>query len=201
MKILVLSPHTDDAELGCGGSLTKWMEKHEVTVIAFSPCVESIPDGWDKSSTKDEFTISMNTLGCIYELLDFPVRNFNRQEVLDMLLRLNRKYKPNLVVGTCQNDIHQDHKVISDEMLRAFRCSIIGYETPYNNLTFDPTYYERLTKAQIENKCRLVQCYHSQIVKNKDNFSDEFIFGLAKVRGMQIKNEYAEAFECYRYVC
>ncbi len=202
MNILVLSPHTDDVELGCGGSLTKWVEKHHVYVVAFSPCVESIPDDWEKNSTKTEFTNSMQTLGCDYELLDFPVRKFPeyRQDILDFMVKTNEVVKPDLVVGSSKNDLHQDHKTIAEEMLRAFRCSVLGYESPFNNSGFNPTYYERLTQEHLYKKKTLIGMYRSQKAKNQSYFSKEFIFGLARVRGSQIKSLYAEAFECYRFV-
>lgn len=194
---MILSPHTDDAELGCGGSLIKW---DNLYVVVFSLCEESIPKEWDITSTQTEFVKSMKMLGCDYELLHFPVRKFDRQETLEYLYELNRKIKPDLVVCPSLNDIHQDHKVVAEEALRIFKCSIIGYESPYNNMSFNPVYYEKLEKQHIDKKIELVNIYKSQIVKNQEYFSDEFIRGLAKVRGVQIKSQYAEAFECYRFV-
>ncbi len=200
MNILILSPHTDDIELGCGGSLTKWVEKHHIYVVAFSPCVESIPDGWEKSSTETEFKNSMQSLGCDFELLNFSVRNFDRQKVLEHLHRLKEIVRPDLVVGSSQNDLHQDHQIISNEMLRAFRCSVLGYESPYNNYSFKPVYYERLEEKHLWKKKQLVNMYESQKVKGQDYFTKEAIYGLARVRGLQVRTKYAEAFECYRFV-
>ena len=202
MRILILSPHTDDVELGCGGSLTKWVEKHYVYVVAFSPCVESIPEGWEKNSTEMEFKKSMQTLGCDYELLDFPVRKFPeyRQNILEFMIGINKVVKPDLVVGSSQNDLHQDHQVVSNEMLRAFRCSVLGYESPYNNYSFKPVYYEKLEEKHLYKKKELVNMYKSQKAKGDDYFTEKAIYGLARVRGLQIKTKYAEAFECYRFV-
>lgn len=194
---LILSPHTDDVELGCGGSLIKWDKLH---IVVFSLCEESILKGWDITSTQKEFIESMKTLKCDYELLHFPVRKFDRQKVLEYLYGLNKKIKPDLVVCPSLNDIHQDHKVVAEEALRVFKCSIIGYESPYNNRSFNPVYYERLEREHIDKKIELINIYKSQAAKNQDYFSDEFIRGLAKVRGTQIKSQYAEAFECYRFV-
>ena len=202
MNILALSPHTDDIELGCGGSLTKWVGKHHIYVVGFSPSVESIPEGWDVNSTKMEFTNSMQTLGCDYNLLDFPVRRFPeyRQDILEEIVGLNKVVKPDLAIVPSQNDTHQDHKVISDEALRVFKCSVLGYESPYNNRTFNPVYYERLKEEHLWKKKELINMYKSQKAKGMDYFSEEFIYGLARVRGLQIKSQYAEAFECYQFV-
>ena len=116
------------------------------------------------------------------------------------MVKLNEIVKPDMVVGSSLNDLHQDHRVIAEEMLRAFRCSILGYESPYNNYNFKPVYYERLEDKHLWKKKNLVDMYRSQKAKGDGYFSKEFIYGLAKVRGLQIKSLYAEAFECYRFV-
>ena len=93
-----------------------------------------------------------------------------------------------------------DHQVVSNEMLRAFRCSVLGYESPYNNYSFKPVYYERLEEKHLYKKKELVNMYKSQKAKGDDYFTEKAIYGLARVRGLQIKTKYAEAFECYRFV-
>ena len=207
MNILVLSPHTDDCELGCGGSLTKWSaEGHNIFVVVFSLCEESIPDGFDKQSTRWEFNKNMFELGLIYGntyiIREYKVRQFPqvRQEILDELIIIKKDINPDLVVGTSLNDIHQDHKTIAEEMQRAFRCSIISYELPYTTLNFRPTYYVPLERKHIENKISLLSNYKSQIAKGKGYIDPEFNYGLAKVRGAQIDKEYAESFEVIRWI-
>lgn len=204
MNILVLSPHTDDCELGCGGSLTKWLaEGHNIRVVVFSLCEESIPEEFDTFATLNEFDDSMGKLGIDdFKYNSFTVREFpsSRQEILEQLIRYKKDFNPDLVVGTSLNDIHQDHKTIAEEMRRAFRCSIISYELPYTSLNFNPTYYVPLERKHLDKKIELLSSYKSQIAKGKGYIDPEFNYGLAKVRGAQIDKEYAEAFEVIRYV-
>ena len=203
MNILVLSPHTDDCELGCGGSLTKWSaEGHNIFVVVFSLCWQSIPREFDKDSTTNECNASMEQLGVDCIKYGFEVREFpqSRQEILDKLIFWRDSFKPDLVVGTSLNDIHQDLKTIAEEMQRAFRCSIISYELPYTTLNFRPTYYVPLERKHIENKISLLSNYKSQIAKGKGYIDPEFNYGLAKVRGAQIDKEYAESFEVIRWI-
>ena len=133
MNILILSPHTDDAELGCGGSVFKWKEEgHKIYWITFSSCEESIPATFAKDATKKEFKENMDYFGAnYYKLHDYPVRNFDkyRQDILEYLVKAKHTFKPDLVVGTSLNDNHQDHLVIANEMVRCFRNSanIIHY--------------------------------------------------------------------------
>lgn len=201
MNILVLSPHTDDCELGCGGSLTKWLaEGHNITVILFSLCKDSIPEGFNKDITFDEFRKNMEGLGIKYDIHKHDVRHFPelRQTILQELVNANKYHEPDLVVGTSLNDIHQDHKTIAEEMQRAFRCSILSYELPYTSIDFKPNYYMSLERKHLDKKIELYENYKSQLDKGK--YSRERIESLARIRGQQIDKEYAEAFECVRWL-
>ena len=94
------------------------------------------------------------------------------------------------------NDVHQDHQVIYSEGIRAFKNSnVLGYELPWNNLRFQPGYFEKITEAQLELKQAALQEYRSQA--DRKYMSREFIRSLAVVRGIQCNAELAEAFEVY----
>ena len=198
--ILVLSPHTDDAEIGCGGSLTKWKEQGEnIKVIAFSKCEESIPDGFDWNSTEREFIKNMELLDVEYAVKSFRVRNFPmyRQQILEEM----RKESPDLVVCPSLNDIHQDHKVVVEEAVRAFRkCSIISYDLPYSTIGFNGNMYEELDQYHIKNKHIMLSNYKSQVAKFPEYFGKEYVYARARVSGMKIKTDYAEQFEIIRWI-
>ena len=82
----------------------------------------------------------------------FPVREFPsvRQEILETLVKLNAEIKPELVFIPSSSDIHQDHKTLHEEGIRAFKyTSILGYEMPWNNFAFKSYIYISLTKVTI----------------------------------------------------
>ena len=139
-KVLVLAPHTDDGELGCGGTVARLLEEGcEVHFAVFSTCAESVPAGFPADELKMEFLSAMESYGIPAEqliLFDFQVRHFpaHRQEILEELVRLNRRIVPDLVLAPSLHDVHQDHHTIAEEAIRAFkRTSILGYEEPWNN--------------------------------------------------------------------
>ncbi|RLF92368.1 PIG-L family deacetylase, partial [Thermococci archaeon] len=142
-RILVLSPHTDDGEIGAGGTIARFVEEgKEIYYVAFSSCEASVPKGFPEDVLKIECKKATSILGINPEnviLLEYEVRTFplHRQEILDDMIALNRQIKPELVLVPSSNDIHQDHQVIYAEALRAFKknASIWGYEHPWNNLT------------------------------------------------------------------
>ena len=125
-KILVLAPHTDDGELGCGASIHKFAsEGKEVFYVAFSICTKSLPEHMHPMTLANEVKKATEILGVKKEnliLFDFDVRHFpsHRQEILEEMIKLNASIKPDLVLMPNVNDIHQDHQTIYAEGLRAF---------------------------------------------------------------------------------
>ena len=94
-------------------------------------------------------------------------------------------------------DIHQDHTVIAQEGLRAFKnVTVIGYELIWNNLSFATTMFVSLQKHHVEAKIAALAEYKSQ--NHRRYMSEEFIFALACARGVQIDVEFAECFEVVR---
>ena len=208
MNILILSPHTDDAELGCGGAITKFMEERDkILWVVFSTAGEYLPKSLPKDALKKEFLGALKGLGLKeedYKIFNFKVRNLHehRQEILEELITIREEFKPQMVIGPSLNDFHQDHQVVANEMVRAFKTtsSIICYELPWNHVTFNTQLFVKLKKIHIVKKWEMLKNYESQLTKGKTYFSEEFIYGLAKTRGIQCDSEYAEAFEVIRWM-
>src|ERR1035437_5134054 len=206
--IIILSPHTDDAELGCGGTIARMMwEGMDIHWFVFSTAEDSLPSGLPKGTLHKEFIEVTQKIGLPadnYKIFNYQVRNLpeHRQEILEILIGLKKEINPYLVIGPSLNDYHQNHLVIANEMIRAFKSSssIISYELPWNHVTFSNQMFFRLDKKHIDKKIELLSSYKSQLIKNRAYFSSEFIYGLAKTRGIQIDSEYAEAFEVIRWI-
>jgi LmbE family N-acetylglucosaminyl deacetylase len=205
-RILVLAPHTDDAELGCGGTIARFVEEGaEIFVVAFSTAEESLPEDIPKDTLRNEFFAAMPILGVpSTNLLAFryPVRKLSayRQEILEELVRLNREFSPNLVLLPSGQDVHQDHNSLYIEGVRAFKAtaSILGYELPWNHMSFTTQAFVVLESRHIMLKWKALQEYKSQIKLKRRYFSSEFIESIARVRGTQINTEWAESFEVVR---
>ena len=204
-SVLILAPHTDDGELGCGGTIARFIDEgSDVFYVAFSTAEQSIPDGFKRGVLKTEVKTATSVLGIKpgnLIVFDYEVRKLNyfRQELLDELVKIKKKINPDLVFLPCLHDIHQDHTTVAQEGLRAFKgTSILGYELIWNNLTFDTTCFIRLEKKHVELKAKALKHYVSQ--SKRDYTSEDFIFSLAKTRGVQIGSKYAEAFEVIRWI-
>ncbi len=204
-RILVLSPHTDDAELGCGGSINKFIENDsEIYYVALSTCEKSVPPEYPPDILKKEVKNAIDILGIPEKnliLCDFAVRDFPelRQKILDRLIEIRDDIKPDIIFTPSSFDTHQDHQTVREETLRAFKeCTILGYEQPWNNITFNTLAFIPLNDEHIERKIDALKCYETQ--KYRKYLNPEFIRGLAQTRGTQINEKYAEAFEVIRWV-
>ncbi|MBN1357088.1 PIG-L family deacetylase [bacterium] len=204
-RILILSPHADDSELGCGGTVARFVEEgREVHVAAFSVCEESVPEGFEKDILFHEWHQALAIMeipeDCRH-LFRYPVRYFmqHRQEILDKLIQFRDQLKPDLVLLPSSQDLHQDHQTIANEGLRAFKgTSMLGFEIPWNNIHFETRSFIHLEKRHIEKKIQALACYRSQGFRG---YADPgFIFSLAKTRGVQIEVPYAEVFETIRLI-
>lgn len=203
-KILVLAPHTDDGELGCGGTIARFIsEGKEVYYVAFSICTRSLPAHLPPDTLEKEVKVATNILGFKKEqliLFDFDVRHFkqNRQAILEELVKIRAMVKPDLVFVPSPTDIHQDHQVISEEGLRAFKnTSILGYELPWNNISFNTRCFIKLSEQNVAKKVEALTAYKSQM--HRTYLNENFIRSLATTRGVQIGTQYAEAFEVIRW--
>jgi N-acetylglucosamine malate deacetylase 1 len=204
-RILILAPHTDDGEFGCGGSIARFIkEGKDVYYAAFSLAEESVPEPFPKNILEVEVKAATTQLGISpgnLLLYRYKVRNFAhyRQDILEDLVKLNQDIKPDLVFMPSLGDLHQDHTTIAQEGLRAFKkTSILCYELPWNNINFSTNCFISLDEDELNKKLLALDCYNSQ--KGRKYASEQFIRSLAITRGTQIGTQYAEVFEVIRWI-
>ena len=114
-------------------------------------------------------------------------------------LRAIELYKPDLVFLPSSTDVHQDHQTIHNEGKRAFKFNmILGYEMPWNNLTISTSSFVILEERHILKKIAALSCYKTQLFRHYAN--EEFVRSLARTRGAQIAQRYAEVFQLVRLV-
>lgn len=205
MRILILAPHTDDGELGCGGSISRYIrEGSDVYYVAFSIAEKSVPQNFPNDILAFEVMEATSKLGIPKSnviINRFEVRNFSyfRQAILDEMLRYKKDLKPDIIFLPSLNDVHQDHHTVAEEGLRAFKGNtILGYELPWNNISFETRGFIKLCETDILKKAEALSEYHSQ--KDRSYFSRDFITGWARTRGVQIGCNYAESFEIIRWI-
>ncbi len=194
-NVLILSPHTDDAELGAGGTIAKLQEKKcNLELFAISWC--------DVEENRRAVKQASHILGIKnVEIFDFQRRCFpqHRQEILQLLYDYNQAHEVDLVLTPATTDLHQDHGVVTREAMRAFkRSTILGYEMPWNNIQITTNSFIPLEERHINKKIEALQAYTTQ--QDRHYFTEDYFRSILKMRGTQIQADYAEAFEVIKFV-
>jgi LmbE family N-acetylglucosaminyl deacetylase len=204
-RVLVLAPHTDDGEFGCGGTIAKFIDQgKDVFYAAFSACQQSVLKEFPPDILITEVKAATQVLGIRPEnliLYDYEVRTFtyHRQAILDHLIELRQAIRPDLILMPSISDIHQDHHTVAVEGLRAFKFkSILCYEVPWNNLSFNTSAFVHLSEAALERKIAALREYKSQ--QHRPYASPDFLRSWASMRGVQIGTKYAETFDITRWI-
>ena len=204
-RALVLAPHTDDGEFGCGGTMARLVDQGtDVRYVAFSIATRSLPEGFAPDTLAREVREATAELGIPAANLtvhDFDVRTFpdHRQEILELLIEIWNDWQPDVVFQPSLHDVHQDHQTIAQEGLRAFkRTTILGYEIPWNNFDFSYQAYIALEKPHIERKVAALAKYASQ--QHRRYANGEYVWNVARTHGTNVNRDYAEVFQVYRVV-
>ena len=204
-SVLILSPHTDDAELACGGTINRLTKAGVgVRLVAFSIAEDSVREPYARDILAEEIGRSSAILGLHesqVEVLRYPVRRFasHRQEILDRLVALRSEVRPDVVLLPSSHDVHQDHAVVHAEGIRAFKHStLLGYELPWNHLTTEERAFVALQPHHLEKKLAAIAEYKSQ--GSKPYVESDYLQGLARVRGVSAGVRLAEAFEVIRWI-
>ena len=199
LKILALSPHTDDAELGAGATIARLVDEGAIIhVIAFST------GNKDTGAHYHEFEQACSELGVAYgEALGFGARRFNdfRQDILQWMWDAYGSWEPQVVMCPPLEDRHQDHVVVAQEAVRAFKyATILAYEEPTSvgAVCYCPDWWFRVDESHMQRKLLAIDRYVSQ--KERVGMDADTIMATATMRGAQCGARYAEAFQLIRHV-
>jgi len=191
MKILLLAAHPDDIEFSMGATVSKLIKQgHEINVEIFCDCDIT------KECLKSMEVFNLKPFNYLYKVRTLPVF---RQEILDALIANRNEFNYDIIYLPCSFDIHQDHQVIHNEGVRAFKHStIFGYSFPWNNISEDLRHFEIVTKEDVDTKLKAIECYKSQESRYYSNV--DFILSQVKYNGKKINRQFAECFEIIRQI-
>lgn len=195
-KILCLGAHSDDLEIGCGGTILKLVKEYpkaEFRWIVFSSNKQREKEAYQSANAFLEGITQK-----VVDVLDFRDSYFPflGANIKDYFVTL-KDFSPDLILTHYSHDAHQDHRLISELTWNAFRDNLIlEYELPkYDGDLGNPNLYvhlnESLVQKKIENICKIFQ---SQI--EKQWFGEETFKSIMRLRGIESNSpsKYAEAF-------
>lgn len=208
MKVLILSAHVDDAEIGMGGTINKMIvnDKHEIRMIALSSADDSLPVEYQHGTLAKEAYKASEALGVNISrnppiVLDYETRFFprDRQEILQSLIQIRKGYDPDIVYCPNYNDMHQDHAILAREAMRAYKYrTILMYQMPWNSRDIKLQYFSVLTKSNMRAKIKALNEFKSQ--RKKRYMGHNSIISMASTYGVAIDVDYAEVFQVVRYI-
>lgn len=200
-QVLALSPHTDDAELGAGGLIARFRRAGvTVDVVAFAPA-----RSLGGTDSLDEWRNSLDLLSVgpehrafwDYQDTQLPL---HRAEILDRLVGLRDEMRPDLVLVPAPHDCHQDHQTVTQEAVRAFkRQRLLAYDLHWNTVGMSSLdWFVALSEEDVALKESALACYLGQ--RPRPYFEPGLMRAIARMRGEQCGERYAEAFDVLRWV-
>lgn len=199
LQVLCLGCHSDDIEIGCGGTILRLAQQHPGSVfhwVVFSAIGVREAEARRAAAL---FTESGKLGGPTLRTFRDGFMPFAGAEVKDVFEELKAKVQPDLVFTHYRRDAHQDHRLISDLTWNTFRDHLIlEYEIPkYDGDLSQPNFYAPLPEGVYQRKVsHLMDAFQSQ--RTKRWFQESTFLGLMRLRGMECNSEsgYAEAFHC-----
>jgi LmbE family N-acetylglucosaminyl deacetylase len=196
LVVLLLGAHSDDIEIGCGGTVLRLVERY--------PNARFV---WVVLSADDEREAETRAAAArlLHGATDVEIRveRFRGSyfphcgtELKDYVESLKR-FAPDLVLTHCRHDLHQDHRITNELTWNTFRNhAVLEYEIPkFDGDIGVPNTYVPLTSAQLARKCEtLMECFASQ--RARTWFTPNTFQALARLRGIECNapEGFAEAF-------
>ena len=203
MKLLLLAPHCDDEMAGLPFYFYLQRKGNiEVKILSFSPCEETARSlDYPKDAIAKEEQVALSSIGVPsnnIRTFQFPVRRFaeHRQEILKELIKVRTDFNPDIVLGPEASDIHQDHQVVHNEMLRCFKNSttILGWSYPWNTFCEENNVFFELDESIIKKLVAFCACFKTQ--KHKRYMQEDFIRASFMATGIKIRRLYAVGYQC-----
>jgi LmbE family N-acetylglucosaminyl deacetylase len=194
LSVLVIGAHPDDVEIGAGGLLLGLAKgAPRVRYVVLTGTAERHQEARNAAS---DFLSGTDLTVSLHELPEGRLPSV-WATVKDLLEDVARSCAPDLVIAPWSADAHQDHRTIGELVPTVFRDQLcLGYEIPkWDGDMGRPAVYIPMTNETARRKVELLnKCYPSQ--RGRDWWDDEVFLGIARLRGMECRARYAEAFHC-----
>jgi len=200
LSVLALGAHPDDIEIAAGGVLLSLAERHPGLRVRYVVLTGTAERQQEARVAARAFTPGAD--------LDIDVHDLPEGrlpavwgEVKEILEGVARSVRPDIILAPSVGDAHQDHRTIGELVPTAFRDQLyLAYEVPkWDGDMPRPNTYFPLTDVIARRKAELLEkCYPSQ--QGRDWWGEETFLALARIRGIECRARYAEAFICSKLV-
>lgn len=196
-QILCLGAHSDDIEIGCGGTILELLRNRRD--LEFHWVVFSSGPGRDREARKSAGLFLKGAAKANVMVLDFRASffPFEGTRIKEFFEELKSKISPHLILTHTRTDLHQDHRVINQLTWNTWRNHLIlEYEIPkYDGDLGSPNFFVPFDRKVCDRKLSyLLSCFKTQ--RDKQWFTKDTFQGLMRLRGVEANSpgRYAEAF-------
>jgi LmbE family N-acetylglucosaminyl deacetylase len=203
LRILCLGAHSDDIEIGCGGTILRLLESHPKSSVHWVVFSAGEIRAREARAGAQLFAGGACPDGPV--LKEFPdgFMPYAGERIKPVFEELKNSLSPDLIFTHNRADAHQDHRLISELTWNTFRDHLIlEYEIPkYDGDMGRPAVFVPLTGELCRKKVdSLMKAFESQLAKRW--FEPETFFSLLRLRGMECNSPsgYAEAFYCRKMI-
>lgn len=203
LRVLCLGAHSDDIEIGCGGTVLKLIETHRKAVfqwVVFSATPERKREA--QRSAKAFLKGAPGSLVTVERFRDgfFP---YAGGEIKEYFERLKKEVSPDVVFTHYRSDMHQDHRIVSELTYNTFRDHfILEYEIPKydGDLGIANTYVHLNIGNGLQKVKYLIKYFNTQ--KTNNWFNEDIFYSIMRIRGIECNasDRFAEAFHCRKLI-
>jgi len=203
-KILCLGAHSDDIEIGCGGTILRWLDEYPSAEIYWIVMGASGERRTEAVQSANLFLTNARRKEIVVKEFRDGYFPYNGAEIKDFFEDLKREYLPDVILTHYREDLHQDHRLVSELTWNTFRSHLIlEYEiVKYDGDLGAPNFFVHLTESVAQRKIRtILECFKSQ--RKKSWFTEDAFSSILRLRGIESNapNKYAEGFYCRKMVC
>jgi LmbE family N-acetylglucosaminyl deacetylase len=195
--LLALGAHSDDIEIGCGGTILSLLKRYPRLRVWWVVLGASGKRAGEAESSARDFLRDAADNRVIVRGFRDGFLPYTGVEVKEFFEELKREISPDLILTHQLHDRHQDHRLICDLSWNTFRDHLIlEYEVPkYDGDMGAPNMFVHLDRRTAQRKVALLM-KHFRTQRSKHWFDKETFFGLMRLRGLEsgAPGLYAEAF-------
>jgi LmbE family N-acetylglucosaminyl deacetylase len=196
-SILCLGAHSDDIEIGCGGTILRLIKEYKqlsITWIVFSSDQQRAEEA---QASADAFLNTVNEKKVIIKEFKNGYFPYFGAQIKDYFEQVKQGLSPDLIFTHYRNDLHQDHRLINELTWNTFRNHLIlEYEIPkYDGDLGIPNFFICLDEQKCQQKIDLLLTFFNTQT-DKPWFTSDTFFSILKLRGNESNapTRFAEAF-------